>query len=96
MQIVLGEISVVTWCEQEIKDNVLFYLTLERFNGLYVYSVISLKQRSTCRHVTYFDTNTYVHERMSLLFSHHIYEGVINTILAWRATLALKTIEGSK
>jgi hypothetical protein len=25
-----------------------------------VYSVISLKQRSTCRHVSYFDTDTYV------------------------------------
>jgi hypothetical protein len=52
----------------------LSYLTLERFNGLYVYSVISLKPRSTCRQVTYFDT--YVHEQMSLLFSHHVYEGV--------------------
>lgn len=31
-----------------------------------VYSVISLKQRSTCRYVTYFDTNTYV-----ILFHKH-------------------------
>jgi hypothetical protein len=79
MQIVVGRISVVTWGEQEIKITVLFYLTLERFNGVYVYNVISLKQRSTCRQVTYFDTTTYVQEQMSLLFSHHIYEGIINT-----------------
>ena len=37
-----------------------YYSVLGRLNEVNLYSVISLKQRSTCRHVTYFETNTYV------------------------------------
>ena len=37
-----------------------YYLVLDRVNKMDVYNVISLKQRSTCRHVSYFDTDTYV------------------------------------
>jgi len=37
-----------------------YYNVLDRLNEGDFYSVISLKQRITCRHVTYFDTNTYV------------------------------------
>ena len=33
-----------------------YYFVSDRFNGVYVYNVISLKQRSTCRQIK--DTNT--------------------------------------
>jgi hypothetical protein len=87
--------SAITWREQEIKKkNMFYYFVLKRFNEVIVYSVISLKQRSTCKNFTYFDTNTHVilcyrrkmEERTIerkknggiFLLSHHIYGWVIH------------------
>ena len=37
-----------------------YFFILNRLNEVDVYSAISLKQRSMCRHVTYIDTISYV------------------------------------
>jgi len=65
-----------------------YYFVLDRLNEVDCNSVISLKQRSTCRNVSYFDTNTLCHKNMKnlperktngcLCYSHQIYEEVIN------------------
>jgi hypothetical protein len=79
------------------------FFILNRLNEVDVYSAISLKQRSTCRHVIYIDTISYVildhkqnkkdwgtkDERMSLLFSHHIYEGVKGELQRFRGSWML-------
>jgi len=74
-----------------------YHSVLDGLNEVDVYSVMSLKHGSTCRHVTYFKTNTYFtlchtqkikdkgtkDERLSLLYSHHIYEGVTYFGMRW-------------
>ena len=37
-----------------------YYFVLDRFKSVDIYIAILLKQRSTCRYITNFDTNTYV------------------------------------
>ena len=46
--------------KKKLKINMFYYLVLDRFEGVDIYIVILLKQMSTCRHITNFDTNTYV------------------------------------
>ena len=75
--------------KKKLKINMPYYLVLDIFEGVDIYIAILLKQMSTCRHITNFDTNTYVilcqkqnkdwatkNERVSLFFSHYIYWGV--------------------
>jgi hypothetical protein len=79
--------------KKKLKINMPYYLVLDIFEGVDIYIVILLKQMSTCRHITNFDTNIYVilcqkqntdwgtkNERVSLLFSHYIYEGNRNLV----------------
>ena len=57
-----------------------YYFILDTLNEVGFHSAISLKQRSTCRHVTYMerpDRGT-KDEWVPLLFSDHIYEGVMD------------------
>ena len=79
--------SAITWREQEIRNKMFLLLCIRYIQRGWFYSVISLKERSTCRHFTYFETNNYVilcqkqikkdrgtkNERTSLFFSHYIY-----------------------
>jgi hypothetical protein len=70
-----------------------YYHVLDIFEGVGIYVVILLKQMSTCRHITNFDTNIYVilcqkqnkdcgtkNERVSLFFFHYIYDGDRNLV----------------
>ena len=52
--------SAITWREQEIRNKMFLLLCIRYIQRGGFYSVISLKQRSTCRHVTYFEANNYV------------------------------------
>ena len=57
---ILRQISAVTGENRKLKINMFYYFVLDRLIEGDFNSVISLKQRTMCRHVTHFDTNTYV------------------------------------